>query len=214
MFETFRLKLAEYLPGPSAPLVAEWFVMNRVNLIFTRGRRSKTGDFRPPRNGSLPQISVNKTLNRYACLITIIHEMAHYQVFEAHRAPTLFHRRKRIQPHGKEWKKEYQRLMVSYLTPDIFPAEIRDVLSLHMQNPRATTYSDSQLARVLFRYDRNTSGVMLEELPAGAHFTTTGGMLFRKEQRLRKRFKCLRLNDRKVYLFSPLAMVTLVNAEK
>jgi len=140
--------------------------------------------------------------------------MAHYHVFEAHRAPTLFHRRKRIQPHGKEWKKEYQRLMVPYLTPDIFPAEIRDLLSLHMQNPRATTYSDSRLARVLFRYDRNTSGVILEELPAGARFTTTGGMLFRKEQRLRKRFKCLRLNDRKVYLFSPLARVTPVNAEK
>ncbi len=214
MFETFRIKLVDYLPGPSVPLVAEWFVTNHVNLIFTRGRRSKSGDFRLPQKGSLPVISVNRTLNRYACLITIVHEMAHYHVFEAHRTPMLLHRRKRIQPHGREWKKEYQRLMVPYLTSEIFPIEILDVLSLHMQRPRATTYSDSQLARVLFRYDQNISGVLLEELPAGAHFTTTGGMFFRKEKRLRKRFKCLRLSDRKVYLFSPLARVTPVNEEK
>ena len=214
MLETFRVKLADYLPRPSVPLVAEWFVLNRVTLTFTRGRRSKSGDFRPPRNGSQPEISVNKTLNQYACLITIVHEMAHYHVFDLHRAPTLFHRRKRVQPHGKEWKKEYQRLMVPYLTSDIFPADVLNVLRLHMQHPRATTYSDSQLARILFRYDRNRSGVLLEELSTGAHFTTTGGMLFRKEQRLRKRFKCLRLNDRKLYLFSPLTRVTPVNEEK
>ena len=214
MYETFRLTLTEYLPESSVLLVADWFVANRVVLIFTRKRRTKTGDFRAPRNGSLPVISVNKSLNQYACLITIVHEMAHYNVFESHRAPTLFRRRKRILPHGMEWKKEYQRLMIPYMTSDIFPIDILDILSFHMQNPRATTYSDSRLARVLFQYDRDRSGIMLEELPEGLNFKTNSGMLFCKGQRLRKRFKCVRLHDCKVYLFSPSALVAPVEEEK
>ncbi len=214
MYESFRLKLTEYLPESSVPLVADWFDTNRVELIFTRRRRTKTGDFRAPRNGSMPVISVNKSLNQYACLITIVHEMAHYHVFEAHRAPILFRPRKRIQPHGREWKSAYQRLMIPYLTSDIFPIDILDILSFHMQNPRATTYSDSKLARVLFQYDRDMSGIMLEELPEGHHFTTNSRMLFCKGQRLRKRFKCVRLHDRKVYLFSPSALIAPVEEEK
>ena len=180
MVETLRVKLIDYLPASSVPLVADWFTQNQVDLLFTRQRRSKSGDFRAPRNGSLPAISVNRTLNQYACLITIVHEMAHYHVFEAHHAPALFRRRRRVQPHGKEWKVEYQRLMTPYLTTEIFPDDILDVLTLHMQHPRATTYSDSHLARVLFSYDQNPSGVLLEELPLGAHFTTTGGLFFGK----------------------------------
>ncbi|MFH1937636.1 MAG: sprT domain-containing protein, partial [Bacteroidota bacterium] len=160
-----------------------------------------------PKNGSLPVISVNKTLNEYAFLITLIHEMAHYHVFEKHHQPDFLKRKRRKPPHGPEWKKDFMCLMDLFLTRKIFPEKILEALTVHMRNPRASTYSDPLLARVLLQFDRPVAGILIEELPDGGRFTTTSGMLFRKEGKLRKRYRCLRLKDRKIYLFSPLARV-------
>lgn len=189
------------------PAIIDWFKTHQVILLVTWGRKSKSGDFRPPKKGSLPVISVNKTLNRYAFLITLVHEMAHFHVFEKHYKPAFLKRKRRVQPHGKEWKEDFRQLMNPFLTQEIFPEKILEVLDRHMNNPKASTYSDPHLARLLLEFDDPVSGILMEELSTGAHFTTSSGMLFRKEEKLRRRYRCLRLKDRKIYLFSPLARV-------
>ncbi|MFC2102638.1 sprT domain-containing protein [Bacteroidota bacterium] len=199
--------LSGQIPVAALPPILTWFNTHEVFLLVTRGRQSKSGDFRPPKKGSLPVISVNKTLNEFAFLITLIHEMAHFHVYEKHHKPAFLKRKRRVQPHGKEWKEDFRLLMEPFLTLDVFPEKILKVLSLHMQNPRASTYSDPLLARLLLEYDSSLEGILIEELSVGAEFTTTSGMLFRKEGKLRKRYRCIRLKDRKIYLFSPLARV-------
>jgi len=133
--------------------------------------------------------------------------MAHYHVYEKHLKPASLKRKQRIQPHGVEWKKSFMQLMDPFLILEFFPEKILDVLTVHMRNPRASTYSDPHLARVLLQFDRPVAGILIEELPNGTRFTTTSGMLFRIEGKLRKRYRCIRLKDRKIYLFSPLARV-------
>lgn len=97
--------------------------------------------------------------------------------------------------------------MRPFLTPDIFPVKILEALTLHMGNPRASTYSDPHLARLLLGFDTPENGLLIEELSEGDLFVTASGMLFRKEDKLRRRYRCIRLKDRKLYLFSPLARV-------
>lgn len=203
----FQHVLSGKIPEPAFPLVIDWFLNHKVNLLITWGRTSKSGDFRPPKNGSLPVISVNKTLNEYAFLITLVHEMAHFLVHKEHPKPGILKRKQRVQPHGVEWKNVFRQLMGPFLSREIFPEKILEVLTVHMRNPRASTYSDPLLARVLLQFDRSVAGILIEELTDGGRFTTTSGMLFRKEGKLRKRYRCLRLKDRKIYLFSPIARV-------
>lgn len=202
-----RTLLSDKIPSAALPVITGWFRTHQVRLLVTLGRSSKSGDFRPPRKDSLPAISVNKTLNRYAFLITLVHEMAHFHIFERYHKPAFLKRRKRVSPHGKEWKEDFRKLMDPFLTPDIFPEKILKSLTVHMQNPRASTCSDPHLARSLLGFDNQESGILIEELPEGTIFATASGMLFRKEGKLRRRYRCVRLKDCKIYLFSPLARV-------
>jgi hypothetical protein len=43
-----------------------------------------------------------------------------------------------------------------------------------------------------------------------ALFKLKNGRVFRKEEKLRKRYKCTEIKTRRVYLFSPIAEVELV----
>ena len=54
------------------------------------------------------------------------------------------------------------------------------------------------------------SHVLLEDVPDNAIFTINRGRIFRKGPQLRKRFKCLDLNNHRHYLISPIAEVELV----
>ena len=48
----------------------------------------------------------------------------------------------------------------------------------------------------------------LEDLADGSVFITSNGKRYKKIEKIRKRYKCLRLDDKRLYLFSPVALVT------
>jgi hypothetical protein len=52
--------------------------------------------------------------------------------------------------------------------------------------------------------------VLLEEIPQGAYFTTIEGRVFKKGEKLRKRFRCTEKNTNRTYLISGLYEVKLV----
>lgn len=187
--------------------VAEWFSTNRVHLLIARSRSSKSGDFRSPVSGSPPVISVNHSLNPYAFLITLLHEMAHFNVFAGQRGGLLLKGRRRVPPHGELWKEEFRKLTGPFLVVEIFPEPLLEALKHHMKNPRAATHTDPHLARILLYYDRESHGILIESLAEGRVFRTASGMTFRKGEKLRKRYRCVKLPDMRVYLFSPLARV-------
>jgi hypothetical protein len=97
-----RKVLELHLPEKSIGFIIEWLISQKVQLKISNTRTTKLGDYRPPRPGAIPRISVNHNLNKYSFLITLVHEMAHHMVMEAMevKQPFIsFRRKKRPKPH-------------------------------------------------------------------------------------------------------------------
>ena len=200
--EKFRAILTKYLPELAVEPALELIFEYQVFLRITRDRTSKLGDFRSPMPGEVPKLTVNHTLNRYAFLITFIHELAHAVNW------LKYENNPNIKPHGKEWKYYYKILMRPFLRPDIFPTDILIVLNDHMQNPSASSSSNIRLNRVLKKYDKDQDKIFVESLPEKSKFILNG-ILFQKGTLRRKRFECLDLATNRLYLVSPIAEVTV-----
>ena len=98
--------LLNYIPEPSVDTMAEWILHFNFNLKITENRASKLGDYRAPIHKSRHLITINHNLNKFAFLITLVHEIAHLTTFEKFKNAHV-----RIMPHGAEWKTEYKNLM-------------------------------------------------------------------------------------------------------
>jgi len=191
--------LKEYFPERSLGQVMKWIVQKKIHLKITRGRKSKLGDYRPPINYSNHRISINHDLNQYSFLITFVHEIAHLNVWETHR--------NRVAPHGIEWKTEYRKLINVILKNDVFPNDIKEVLKLSIINSKASSTSELQLTRILQRYDHNSFGVSLENIPENSIFQTENGSRYTKGKKRRTRYLCNNIQNNKQYLFHPLVSV-------
>lgn len=208
-----RKKVAPHIPDPALNPVTNWFHEHCVNLVIRSERITKSGDFRILAMDQVPVISINRTLNPYAFLITLIHEMAHAQAHEklTGKFTAIFPKKRKDKPHGAVWKTEFKQCMFPYLVPEIFPEEILSPLRVHMKNPRASTFSDLHLSRVLEKYNVVNDYVLLENLPEGSLFTALNGKLFLKKERIKTRFRCICLKNEKNYLFSPVANVLVTD---
>ncbi|MEO5890219.1 MAG: SprT-like domain-containing protein [Ferruginibacter sp.] len=190
-------QLKQYLPEGSFEEVSSYLLQYKVQLTITRERKSVLGDYRNSFADKNHRISVNGNLNQYAFLITLLHELAHLFTYER-----FGHR---VLAHGQEWKNEYSKVLARFLLKKIFPPDIQKTLLKTLQNPAASSCADTSLLRVLHQYDAKKEGVsLIEALPAGTLFKIKGGREFRKEAKVRKRYKCVEVATGKVYLFSPV----------
>lgn len=205
--DDYRLILIKYLPENSLNLIFEWIRQYRIHLRITRTRQSKLGDFRAAHNGSPHRISINNNLNKYAFLITLVHEIAHLVVYEKYG--------NRAKPHGKEWKLVYRNLMNPFILNKVFPDDLEHIIFQYLQNAAASSNTNVLLARVLKKYDsEETPGQYIEELQENCIFKLSNGKIFKKLEKRRKRFKCLNIENGKYYLFDPLARVIPINDEQ
>ena len=167
-------------------------------FIVTKSRITKLGDCRlnPPapkesgvlRTGKAGKsdvkytITVNEDLNQYAFLITYLHEIAHLvtglefdpPVWRTGETACRTYGRRQVAPHGKEWKKNFKKLIEPLLLNDIssgpsrngtdregglttagniFPDELLHPLIKFSRNPKASSYTDFELIKALHRYD-------------------------------------------------------------
>lgn len=195
--------LSKFIPPAAVPRALHYLHHYSVHLTITRERKTVLGDYRHAIGHHGHRISVNSNLNRYAFLITLIHELAHLVTF------TEFGNR--VQAHGREWKKLYALLLKDFMTLKIFPADIEASLLESMDNLPASSCADEDLMRVLKRYDNPADGlVMVEQIEEGKIFDIGEGRLFKRGKKLRKRFQCVELNTGKLYLFSPVYEVKAV----
>jgi hypothetical protein len=191
--------LSQYLPEKAVDQVHRWIIEHSIHFRITRSRQTKLGDYRPPIRHSNHRISVNHDLNKYAFLITFVHELAHLKVFEKHGT--------KVRPHGQEWKGEYRSLMGLFIGKGIFPDELDTLVAASVKKSKASSVSDIQLTRALSKYNSGSSDTHLEELELGTHFQTSNGRAFQKGEKVRTRIKCLNLQNKKTYLFHPLTPV-------
>jgi hypothetical protein len=187
--------LSHYLPKDALEPVLQYLHEYKIHLTITRERNSILGDYRHAVHQKNHRISVNGNLNRYAFLVTLLHEIAHLLAFELYS--------NRIAPHGREWKQEYSKILAQFLQRKVFPADVERALLQSIQNPSATSCGEEHLMRVLKKYDAPKNGeVLVEELKEGELFQLPDGRIFRKEEKLRKRHKAVDVKTGAVYLFS------------
>jgi SprT protein len=196
-------QLQSYLPAGSYEEVAHYLHHYKVQLTVTRERKTILGDYRHSFADKNHRISVNGNLNSYSFLITLLHELAHLFTYER-----FGHR---VSAHGAEWKNEYGKILAQFLVKKVFPADIEKVLLKTLKNPAASSCADDGLLRVLRKYDPQKDGTLLvETIPQGTLFRIKGERIFRKEEKVRKRYRCVEVKTGKVYLFSPVYEVEAV----
>lgn len=201
--EAYKSILSRYIPGASVEPIYNLLREYGIHLRISKARSSKLGDYRSPHNGKGHQVTVNHNLNPYAFLITLVHEIAHQQVWVKYR--------NRVRAHGKEWKETYRQLMTPFMGNGIFPEDVEGVLRNYMARSYASSSTDLNLSRVLQQYD-NKPGLTLEEIEEGSTFRIPNGKTFIKGSLNRKRFRCIRTDNNRIYLVSALARIELLKS--
>ncbi len=191
--------LSKYLPEHAVVSVFELIKSNSVHLKIVNERQTRHGDYRKAINGK-HEITVNANLNKYRFLITLVHEIAHLAAFEKYG--------RMIKPHGNEWKLTFQRLMVPFIRPEIFPHSVLPLVANHFRNPTASSDTDARLAYALKQFDERKPDILfIHELPTGSLFRIKNGKIFRKNGLRVKRYECLEIKTGKLYLFNANAEV-------
>lgn len=192
--------LEKYLPLRSFPVIFPFLEKYSVRINIAGGRITKFGDFNSsPKKGNVPEISINSNLNSFFFLVTLLHELAHFLVWnEGH-----FH----AKPHGRIWKLHFTRLMNEIISLNIFPVELLPSLKKHLENPKATSCSDAVLFKKLSQYDSVKPGIYIDDLPDNTMFETVNGDIFKKIRKIKTRNLCKQLRSGKKYLFSPVYRV-------
>jgi SprT protein len=189
--------LAAFIPDGTFDLVVDYLHKHKVHLTVKRERKSVLGDYRNAVHGKNHRISVNSNLNKYAFLITLLHELAHLLTYEQYKH--------KVSAHGREWKTIYGNLLADFILKDIFPHDITHALKKSLHNPAASSCAEEDLTRVLRKYDTQKEGItLIEDLIEGDLFKTHDGRVFRRGDKLRKRFRCTEVKTGLVYLFSPI----------
>ena len=190
-------KLQDYLPAGTYEPVLEYLRLYKVHLTIAKERKSILGDYRHSTHYTNHRISVNGNLNNWSFLITLLHELAHLLTFEKFG--------NKVSSHGREWKVLYGKILAQFIDHKVFPADIEEALLNSLHNPAASSCAEDGLLRVLRRYDTKESHHRLvEEISMNALFRTSDGRIFKKVEKLRKRFKCVEVKTGRVYLFSPV----------
>lgn len=193
--------LAKYIPEHAVRPAFDLIVANQVHLKIVNERQTRHGDYRRGHTGK-HEITVNASLNKYRFLMTLIHEIAHLVAFEKFG--------KNIKPHGDEWKFTFQRLMVPFIRPEIFPGQLLPLLARHFKNPTASSDTDTTLSLALKQYDMDNDKNYVFEIPYGSVFRIKNGKIFKKLAVRTKRFECIEISSGKTYLFNPNAEVELL----
>lgn len=193
--------LSRYIPEHAVKPVFELIVTNQVHLKIVNERQTRHGDYRKGLSGK-HEITVNSNLNKYKFLITLIHEISHLVAFEKFG--------RNIKPHGSEWKYSFQRLMIPFIRPEIFPNHLLPLLARHFKNPTASSDTDATLSLALKQFDQQNDKNYVFEIPYGSVFRIQNGKIFKKMAIRTKRFECLEVSSGKTYLFNPNAEVELL----
>ena len=195
-------KIFEKIPLASVDYVKSLIYSENVIIKLKKTRKTKHGDFSVNKNG-LKLITINKSLNKYRFLITLIHEISHYFTFKNYGI--------NIKPHGVEWKNTFRSLLLPVINSDVFPNDVLKTLAVYAKNPKASTDTDLNLSLTLNKYNTNQSEYV-SSLSNGTVFKASNDRTYIMIKKLRKRYECMDVLTKKLYLFSPnLSINQIIN---
>jgi hypothetical protein len=190
--------LEKYIPQASVASVFHLIKKYNLHLKIVNERVTRHGDYRKMPNGQ-HQITVNATLNSYRFLITLLHEIAHLVAFKNFGSA--------IKPHGEEWKFTFQKLMLPFIRPEVFPSQLLPLLAIHFKNPKASSDTDTKLSLALKQFDPDNDKNYIFEIPLGGKFRLYNGKIFKRGNKRVKRYECVEISTGKIYLLNPNAEV-------
>ena len=193
--------LTDHIPQKALPKVLKLLEHDNLTVKIKNERKTRHGDYMRLPNGK-HQITINSNLNQHRFLITLIHEVAHFEAYKNYG--------KFIKPHGLEWKHTFKYLMLPFLNPEIFPNDLLPLLANHFKNPKASSDTDVKLVWALKQFDESNDKTYVFEVPNGSNFKLYNGKIFKKGNKRVKRYECVELKTGKLYLFNPNAEVELL----
>ena len=200
--------LEQFLPNGAWEQVAPFFRTHAIHLTLTHERKSVLGDYRHPTpDAPYHRISINANLNPYSFLITLLHELAHMFTF--------VHFQFKASPHGKEWKTQFRHILIPFMGKRFFPSDVEKALHAYLHNPAASTCTDSQLYKSLYRYDDHKPGFKLvDDLSDNQFFETEDGQIYQKLEKVRTRTRCKHLDTGRVYFFQGIVEVKHIRRQR
>lgn len=194
-------ELQEYIPENALTSVLNLLRHDNLLVKIKKERKTCHGDYRSLPNGK-HQITINSNLNTYRFLITLIHEIAHFEAYKAYG--------RHIKPHGLEWKRTFQHLMLPFLNPEVFPDNLLPLLAKHFKNPKASSDTDVPLAFALKQFDETNNKTFVFQVPLGSVFKLYNGKTFKMGIKRVKRYECAEVKTGRLYLFNPNAEVEII----
>ena len=193
--------LQKYIPKQAVSKVLSLLQHDNLSVLIKKERKTRHGDYKRLPSGK-HQITINSNLNHYRFLITLIHEIAHFEVYKTYG--------KTIKPHGIEWKHTFQRLILPFLNPEVFPNELLPLLANHFKNPKASSDTDVKLSLALKQFDEPNDKTYIFEVPFGNKFKLYNGKVYIKQNKRVKRYECVEVKTGRMYLFNPNAEVEVL----
>jgi len=199
-----KVSLQLYVPQAALAYCEHLYQSSNFDFFLSRPRRTRLGDF-TIKPGFTPRITVNINLNPYNFLITYLHEIAHFVVYQKYKSPF----KKRVAPHGIEWKREFNLLLQPVMNEQVFPAEVLSPLMNYAVNPKASTGADQILYNALKKFDdpsANINKTALIHLNEGANFVFHDRLFIRGSVR-RTRVLCTDKVSQRRYTIPAHALV-------
>ena len=164
--ERFETIISPKVPKESLAYLVNLWKNEPFSFTIAKSRKTCLGNYIFKNKQHF--ITVNGDSNIYSFLITLVHEIAHQHVTIKYNP----RRNRSVLPHGLEWKKCFKELLSPLLIKEIFPEDILEILTLHMQNPSASSVRDSNLVKALNKYSEKENGnsTILEDLQSGSFF--------------------------------------------
>ena len=92
--------------------------------------------------------------------------------------------------------------MLPVINSDVFPEDVLKTLAAYTKNPKASTDTDLNLSLTLNKYNNNQSEY-ISSLSNGTVFKASNDRTYIMIKKLRKRYECMDVLTKKLYLFSP-----------
>ena len=191
---------------PKASLEYVKGLIKYENILFKlkNNRKTKHGDFSVKKDFSV-EITINSDMNSFRFLITLLHEISHFLVYKDFGFNT--------KPHGYQWKSKFKELLIPVINNEVFPDDILRPLAKYAVNPKASTDTDLDLSIALNKYNVNVSSYIFD-LRKGDKFKASNKKNYIVVGKRRKRYECLEIDSKKLYLFSPNYKITKILNEK
>jgi len=191
----------DYLPENAVNLCMNLWQQHPFRFVLKRKRDTVLGDYRFIPSNKTHVITINDDLNKFAFLVTLLHEIAHQHTLIAHG--------NKIKPHGQEWKDQFKIVLAPFMALNIFPLSVLIPLGHYLVNPKATSCSDIGLHKALRSFDPASREIYLADAGLGDTFRFNK-RIFVKEDIKRSRALCKEVRSGRRYFISETALVEQV----